>query len=146
MCGGVFFAAHFPLAERRNAIAVALVWAVVWLLYIGTWQPWSPHHFLHIRYSGYWSLLDLILGAIVAEKVLQHFWGLFLFNLSIAQILCHIAFSFNIWDFYIYSITLDYFFYTQAMVFFIYGAGGVGNRIIIFANSVRNALGKNTST
>lgn len=142
VCGGVIFAAHFPCAERQASIAVAMAWALQWAIYNATWLPLSPHRFIDMNYSAYWSLLDLTFGAYVGEKALQWQWGKLLFTISVIQISCHVIFSFDLWNFFIYSSVLDYFFYIQAIVFICYGAGGLGNLISSVVDSLRNALGE----
>lgn len=146
VCGGVIFAAHFPLAQRKAGLAVALLWAILWAIYNATWLPFSPHRFIPLNFTAYWSLLDLMFGAYVCERAIEYLWGSILFGLSILQLVCHIMFAYDMWNFYVYSTILDYFFYIQAMTFYINGAGGVGNRLFNTLNSIRNALGKSKTT
>lgn len=143
VCGGVFFAAHAPLFRRKAILPVGIVWALVWVAYNLTWLSFSPHLLVGIQYTAYWSILDLLLGAYIAEKAIHYGWGLLLFILSSLQICCHITHAYGWWDFQFYSSILDYLFYIQAMVFILNGASGIGNRIFNITSFMRHGMDKN---
>lgn len=139
---GLFFAAHAPIEDRRAATICAALILVNCIFYNWTWFPYSPHLTLGLKSTAYWSLTDVIVTLVIAEKAIDRWWGLALFLLFCLQISCHVSRSFGVTAFYPYSLALDALGYLQILVFVMIGGKGVRDRLFNIGNHGRNGLDK----
>lgn len=124
-------------ARRGGLRALAIGFALNWLLFVTSWTPdWSVATFAHhagwyVESPSLWALADACMGMACIALAFGRWWGWALWSTYTLQCVMHVAYQAG-WSWGQYKLGLDTVFLIQVSIFVLAGGKGAfdyGQRI-----------------
>lgn len=150
--GTVICAAHSPHEGRWEAVSLACLLLINFILYQLAYTDWSPkwaleHWGVNTTSVQLWMLADAIGGCAAIAIAHRFWWGWALWAIAILQICFHAGMDLNLFPAAFYTdVLLNLALLFQLAIFFVIGGRGLGdvllrgvNRLRLFRGSARSS-------
>lgn len=132
LCGAaIWFAAHSPIDQRRDAVTVAGALLANWLFC--AWTYVAPASVQELA-PDLWAVADMAVGALAVMLAWRHWWGWAIYGLVMAQECFHAARGVVGVDAYLTA--LDRLLLAMIACFIVLGGRGVAQRVSAWLHRV----------